>query len=73
MNDASSVARFYGDLDIDTLGGAGFASQRTTAEDQTWNLSEYEGLELSIEKADCRKFCRPESNSLTMEQLKSTL
>lgn len=56
VNEESSVARFYGDLDIETLGGAGFASQRTTTEDQTWNLSEYEGLELSIEKADSKKY-----------------
>jgi len=27
------IGRFYGKLDIQALGGAGFASQRTTAED----------------------------------------
>ncbi|KAJ5111126.1 hypothetical protein N7532_001661 [Penicillium argentinense] len=49
---ASLVARFHGYLDIKTLGGAGFASQRTTGEDRTWNLSRYDGLELVIDRAD---------------------
>ncbi|KAK5132921.1 hypothetical protein LTR08_008367 [Meristemomyces frigidus] len=48
--------RFHGNLDIKTLGGAGFASQRTTAEDQSWDLSEYVGIKLNIEKADKKRY-----------------
>jgi hypothetical protein len=51
-----SVATFHGNLDIDTLGGAGFASQRTTGEDRRWDLSGYEGLELNIEQADSKLY-----------------
>lgn len=47
-----SSGRFYGDLDIDTLGGAGFASQRTTGEDRNWDLSDYHGIKLNVDKAD---------------------
>ena len=47
-------ARFHGNLDIDTLGGAGFASQRTTAEDKTWDLSDFAGIQLDISKGDSR-------------------
>ena len=46
------IARFYGELDIKTLGGAGFASQRTTDDDRTWDLSDYDGIELAIVSAD---------------------
>jgi len=45
-------ARFYGELDIKTLGGAGFASQRTISEDKTWDLSGYAGIQLEIAKGD---------------------
>jgi len=45
-------ARFYGNLDIKTLGGAGFASQRTVSEDKNWDLSEYAGIQLDIAKGD---------------------
>lgn len=41
-------AIFYGTLDITTLGGAGFASQRTSSDDQTWDLAPYDGIELTI-------------------------
>ncbi|KAL4782211.1 NADH:ubiquinone oxidoreductase intermediate-associated protein 30, partial [Aspergillus varians] len=44
-------ATFKGNLDITTLGGAGFASQRTTAE-SSWDLAAYDGLELDILKSD---------------------
>ena len=43
---------FRGNLDIKTLGGAGFASQRTTQEDAEWDLSHYAGIELCIAKGD---------------------
>ncbi|KAK3725165.1 hypothetical protein LTR37_000676 [Vermiconidia calcicola] len=42
------TARFYGTLDIKTLGGAGFASQRTTGDERKWDLSEYAGIRLTI-------------------------
>ncbi|TKX23987.1 hypothetical protein C1H76_3925 [Elsinoe australis] len=51
-----SSGRFYGDLDIDTLGGAGFASQRTTGEDRNWDLSDYHGIKLNVDKADGKKY-----------------
>lgn len=45
-------ARFYGELDIKTLGGAGFASQRTISDDSNWDLSGYAGIQLDIAKGD---------------------
>ncbi|PNS19843.1 hypothetical protein CAC42_7810 [Sphaceloma murrayae] len=48
--------RFFGHLDIDTLGGAGFASQRTTHEDRTWDLSDFAGIRLKIDNADGKKY-----------------
>ncbi|CAG8949301.1 hypothetical protein HYFRA_00004926 [Hymenoscyphus fraxineus] len=50
-NAASPIARYHGNLDIKTLGGAGFASQRTTG-DRTWDLSAFSGLVLDIAKSD---------------------
>ncbi|KAF2761512.1 CIA30-domain-containing protein [Pseudovirgaria hyperparasitica] len=50
------IARFYGELDYKTLGGAGFASQRTTGENRSWDLSCYTGIELDIEKADTKRY-----------------
>lgn len=44
----SVTAKFHGILDISTLGGAGFASQRTTSEIGPWDISAYDGLELTI-------------------------
>lgn len=88
----SLVARFHGNLDITALGGAGFASQRTTdmirhndngdgkkghkhhkhhqhhqdhdrdgdddddENPKTWDLSNYDGLELVINKADTKTY-----------------
>lgn len=51
-----SAGRFYGDLDIKTLGGAGFASQRTTNDDRNWDLSKYDGLLLKVDKADGKRY-----------------
>jgi len=50
--------RFHGDLDIKTLGGAGFASQRTTGDDVCWDLSGYDGIQLRIDttKADDKRY-----------------
>lgn len=52
----SRTARFHGNLDIKTLGGAGFASQRTTGEDRSYDLSGYDGLLLDIEKSDGKQY-----------------
>ncbi|KAJ5549014.1 hypothetical protein N7513_006248 [Penicillium frequentans] len=46
---SSLTAIFSGNLDIKTLGGAGFASQRTSGEDRTWDLSDYDGIELVLD------------------------
>ncbi|KAJ9668595.1 hypothetical protein H2201_001237 [Coniosporium apollinis] len=53
---SSPTARFHGTLDIKTLGGAGFASQRTTGEDRSWDLSAYDGIELDVEDADSKRY-----------------
>lgn len=57
-------ARFYGRLDIQTLGGAGFASQFSPISEQAsngnemggneivWDLSEYDGIQISLGKGD---------------------
>lgn len=45
----SLVAKFHGNLDISTLGGAGFASQRTTEEIGPWDISGYDGLEITVD------------------------
>jgi hypothetical protein len=45
------IATFNGHLDTRTLGGAGFASQRTTG-DRSWDLSSYSGVELDIDTAN---------------------
>jgi hypothetical protein len=53
---SSPTAIFHGNLDTKTLGGAGFASQRTTGEDRDWDLSSYEGITLDIKKSDGKKY-----------------
>ncbi|KAI9759046.1 MAG: hypothetical protein M4579_002635 [Chaenotheca gracillima] len=53
---ADPIARFHGNLDIKTLGGAGFASQQTTGVNRTWDLSEYDGVELDIPKSDGKQY-----------------
>ncbi|KAJ5189025.1 Major facilitator superfamily [Penicillium cf. griseofulvum] len=47
---------FHGHLDIETLGGAGFASQRTVGNEQIWDLSGYDGLELQIVPSDGKRY-----------------
>ncbi|KAG2026296.1 hypothetical protein GB937_001805 [Aspergillus fischeri] len=47
----NNTVRLHGHLDITTLGGAGFASQRTT-DDLSWDLSDADGLELDIAGSD---------------------
>ena len=51
-----SAARFHGNLDIKTLGGAGFASQRTTGDDRSWDLSTYDGIHLEVGKTDSKRY-----------------
>ncbi|KAK4694569.1 hypothetical protein P7C71_g3037, partial [Lecanoromycetidae sp. Uapishka_2] len=55
----NNCARFYGHLDISTLGGAGFASQFSPLDDDgesdesaSWDLSAYDGIEVVVGKAD---------------------
>ncbi|KAL4796460.1 complex I intermediate-associated protein 30-domain-containing protein [Aspergillus venezuelensis] len=56
-SDDKKSALFTGNLDIATLGGAGFASQRTKGE-KSWDLSSFDGLELSLdtEKSDDKRY-----------------
>ena len=56
MDISNTGARFHGNLDIKTLGGAGFASQRTTTEDTTWDLSDYDGIKLDLGKSDGKRY-----------------
>ena len=51
-------AIFQGHLDTKTLGGAGFASQRTTGDDRNWDLSRFDGLLITIDAAhsDTKKY-----------------
>ncbi|EMD91497.1 hypothetical protein COCC4DRAFT_128193 [Bipolaris maydis ATCC 48331] len=51
-----SSARFHGTLDAKALGGAGFASQRTTGETRAWDLSAYDGIFLDIGELDGKKY-----------------
>lgn len=54
----SSEAEFSGTLDIKTLGGAGFASQRTVDEavGSPWDLSGYDALVLDVARADGKRY-----------------
>jgi hypothetical protein len=47
---------FHGSLDIETLGGAGFASQRTVENEQVWDLSGYDGFELRVVSSDRKRY-----------------
>ncbi|KAJ5773767.1 hypothetical protein N7457_008663 [Penicillium paradoxum] len=47
---------FHGNLDIETLGGAGFASQRTVGKEQTWDLSGLDGVELRVGPSDGKRY-----------------
>ena len=52
MSESADIARFYGTLDIKTLGGAGFASQQTTRVEPPWDLSAYDGVVIEVVEAD---------------------
>jgi len=43
---------FYGVLDTKTLGGAGFASQKTSDMNRIWDLNPFDGIYLHIFKGD---------------------
>ncbi|PKX96416.1 CIA30 family protein [Aspergillus novofumigatus IBT 16806] len=51
----NNTVQFHGHLDITTLGGAGFAAQRTT-DDLSWDLSDADGLELGIAGSDGKMY-----------------
>lgn len=50
------VAVFTGNLDTQTLGGAGFASQRTTRNFGVLDLSAYAGIILDIQETDHKQY-----------------
>ncbi|EED20679.1 conserved hypothetical protein [Talaromyces stipitatus ATCC 10500] len=52
----SSSAFFHGFLDITTLGGAGFASQRNTTYTLNWHLEKYDGIEFIVGKSDGKRY-----------------
>jgi len=58
---SNEYALFYGTLDTKTLGGAGFASQRTADTSKVWDCSDTGGILLEIPHADGllpnRMFC----------------
>lgn len=51
-----TTARFHGVLDTTTLGGAGFASQRTVTTSVVWDLSAYDGLEINVARGDGKRY-----------------
>ncbi|KAF3209641.1 hypothetical protein TWF106_008096 [Orbilia oligospora] len=53
ISDDKSTAIFHGDLDITALGGAGFASQRTTSSaGGPWDLSKADGVAIGLGAID---------------------
>ncbi|KAL7946583.1 complex I intermediate-associated protein 30 domain-containing protein [Trichoderma barbatum] len=48
-------ARFYGHLDTQTLGGAGFASQHSLGV-LNWDLAGYEGIVIAVAQADGKRY-----------------
>ena len=49
LESSGSGVCFRGTLDIEALGGAGFASQRTVGDDRFWDLSSSSGFEITID------------------------
>ncbi|KAJ5960791.1 uncharacterized protein N7479_007941 [Penicillium vulpinum] len=47
---------FHGNLDIETLGGAGFASQRTVGDEQIWDLGGHDGIEIHTVPLDGNRY-----------------
>ncbi|KAI9827523.1 MAG: hypothetical protein M1832_004873 [Thelocarpon impressellum] len=54
--EGGASVQFHGVLDIRTLGLAGFASQRTTGDDRSWDLSTFDGIELALGEIDDNKY-----------------
>ncbi|KAK6514779.1 hypothetical protein TWF506_007141 [Arthrobotrys conoides] len=55
ISEDKSTATFHGDLDITALGGAGFASQRTTdSAGGPWDLSKADGVAIGLGDIDDR-------------------
>ncbi|KAI1343024.1 CIA30 family protein-like protein [Xylariaceae sp. FL0016] len=52
---SSNTVVFHGNLDIATLGGAGFASRRSP-DPQGWDLSHYTKLRLGVGKSDGKRY-----------------
>merc|ERR1712029_806112 len=67
-----AIGRFHGNLDIKTLGGAGFASQRTTGDERKWDLSQYAGIELQVSKGDKKRYLHPQGRALATQPGKRT-
>jgi hypothetical protein len=55
LSTSGDLVIFSGHLDIKTLGGAGFASQRTSSE-LDLDLSAYDGIELVLGSSDGKKY-----------------
>ncbi|KAK7424488.1 hypothetical protein QQX98_000453 [Neonectria punicea] len=53
---SQSIAKFYGHLDYDTLGGSGFASQRTINDWPGLDLSDYDHILVEIPYTDGKKY-----------------
>ncbi|KAK1982122.1 complex I intermediate-associated protein 30 [Colletotrichum cereale] len=53
---SETIANFHGNLDFTTLGGAGFASQRTADEWPGLNISGYDTITLEIPYADGKRY-----------------
>ncbi|KAK1489044.1 complex I intermediate-associated protein 30 [Colletotrichum cuscutae] len=53
---AQSIANFHGNLDYATLGGAGFASQRTVDDWPSLDISAYDTITLEIPFTDGKKY-----------------
>lgn len=49
VSSSGKIATFRGTLDIKTLGGAGFASQKVSGD---WDLSDYAAVTLNVAKGD---------------------
>jgi hypothetical protein len=62
---AESYVIFAGHVDTEIL-GAGFASQRTNSDALTWDLSEYQAIELELPPCDCKTDSRSYWNPMRL-------
>ncbi|KAK9702205.1 hypothetical protein K7432_011365 [Basidiobolus ranarum] len=56
VDSKKKTARFYGHLDIKTLGNAGFASQATKSDQKIWDLSKYSGIKFTTLEGDNKRY-----------------